>query len=69
MLSHMHITKPYSMWWALAFGWQAFDMAYKPFLNKAPSAMDKSVNLLKIPMSYGGLGARDLNGFLVVLPC
>ncbi|KAJ7013638.1 hypothetical protein NC653_003325 [Populus alba x Populus x berolinensis] len=25
-------------------------MAYKPFLNKAPSAMDKSVNLLKIPM-------------------
>ena len=27
---------------ALAFGWQAFDMAYKHFLNKAPFAMDKS---------------------------
>ncbi|KAL3567887.1 hypothetical protein D5086_030538 [Populus alba] len=26
---------------ALAFGWQAFDMAYKPFLNKALSSMDK----------------------------
>ena len=27
---------------ALAFGWQAFDMVYKPFLNKAPSTMYKS---------------------------
>ncbi|KAJ6966050.1 hypothetical protein NC652_003822 [Populus alba x Populus x berolinensis] len=25
-------------------------MGYKPFLNKAPFAMDKSVNLLKISM-------------------
>ncbi|KAJ6856840.1 hypothetical protein NC651_038508 [Populus alba x Populus x berolinensis] len=27
---------------ALAFWWQAFNMTYKPFLNKALSAMDKS---------------------------
>ncbi|KAJ6999574.1 hypothetical protein NC653_010328 [Populus alba x Populus x berolinensis] len=60
ILKHLNICMPLSFeiippqrelqWWALAFGWQAFDMAYKPFLNKAPSAMDKSVNLLKIPM-------------------
>ncbi|KAJ6920182.1 hypothetical protein NC651_013942 [Populus alba x Populus x berolinensis] len=35
---------------ALAFGWQAFDMACKPFLDKALSAMGKSDP------------AQDLNG-------
>jgi hypothetical protein len=27
---------------ALAFGWQAIEMAFKPFLDKAHSTMDKS---------------------------
>jgi len=27
---------------ALAFGWQAIEMAFKPFLDKALSAMNKS---------------------------
>ena len=27
---------------ALAFGWQAIEMAFKPFLDKACSTMDKS---------------------------
>ncbi|XP_065864364.1 outer envelope membrane protein 7-like [Euphorbia lathyris] len=27
---------------ALAFGWVAIEMAFKPFLDKARSAMDKS---------------------------
>ncbi|KAG6749136.1 hypothetical protein NC652_032384 [Populus alba x Populus x berolinensis] len=41
-LNHaVELAKVVAVFRALAFGWQAFDMAYKPFLNKALSSMDK----------------------------
>jgi hypothetical protein len=48
---------------ALAFGWQAIKMAFKPFLDKTLSAMDKS-DLARVPDGDDDFADRQEKGSL-----
>jgi hypothetical protein len=48
---------------ALAFGWQAIKMTFKPFLDKTLSAMDKS-DLARVPDGDDDLADRQEKGSL-----
>jgi hypothetical protein len=48
---------------ALAFGWQAIKMAFKPFLDKALSVMDKS-DLARVPDGDDDFADRQEKGSL-----
>jgi len=48
---------------ALAFGWQAIEMTFKPFLDKALSAMNKS-DLARDPDGDDDLADRKEKGSL-----